>query len=62
MLPAFRRCDEIAEDLDIVKFLLENGANLNARSNNGWTLLHFASANYSLEVVQFLVEEKDLGN
>lgn len=51
----------MAEDIDIVKTLMENGADLSAKSNNGWTLLHFASENWSFEVVQFLVEEKEFG-
>ena len=59
--PAFRPYYEIAEDIDIVKALVENGANLKAKSNNGWTLLHFAAANWSFDVVQFLVEEKYFG-
>jgi ankyrin repeat protein len=40
---------------------MENGADLTAKSNNGWTLLHFAAANYSIEVVKFLVGEKEFG-
>jgi ankyrin repeat protein len=40
---------------------MEIGADLTAKSNNGWTLLHFAAANYSIEVVKFLVEEKEFG-
>jgi len=52
----------VADDIDVVKYLMENGANLTERSNNGWTLLHFAAHNHSYKVVTFLVEEKDFSN
>ena len=52
---------EIAYDLDIVKCLLDYGADLTAKSNDGWTLLHFAAVNYSIDVVNFLIDEKGFG-
>jgi hypothetical protein len=51
----------MAEDLDIVKYLLEEGADINAKSNDGKTMLHFAAANFSIDVVKLLVEEKEFG-
>jgi hypothetical protein len=40
---------------------LEKNANLEAKSTSGWTVLHFAAESSLLEVVQFLVQEKQLG-
>ncbi|PCI09756.1 MAG: hypothetical protein COB73_04925, partial [Flavobacteriaceae bacterium] len=43
-------------DLEIVKFLVEQGANINYQNNYGWTALISASRNGHLEIVKFLVE------
>jgi ankyrin repeat protein len=43
----------VASDLEIVKFLIENGADVNA--NNG-VALDYASRNGNLEIVKFLLE------
>ena len=44
--------------LEIVKYLVENGADINAKDNNGWTSLIHAAYNGHLEVVKYLVENK----
>ena len=44
------------DDLEIVKYLLENGADINAKDNYGTTALMKASSNGQLEIVQFLIE------
>mgnify|MGYP002518656156 FL=1 len=47
-------------DLDTVKKLIENGANVNAKNHYGWTALIEASMSGHLKIVQYLVElEKD---
>jgi len=44
-----------------LKYLIEQNANLGAKSNNGWTILHFASESSDMEVVKYLVEEIHFG-
>ncbi|WP_054849042.1 ankyrin repeat domain-containing protein [Vulcanisaeta sp. JCM 14467] len=44
--------------LDIVKYLIENGADINARDNTGKTPLHFAAKNGYLDIVKYLIENK----
>jgi len=44
--------------LDIVQLLIENGADVNARDENGKTPLHIASGNGRLETVQILIENE----
>ncbi|TMW69658.1 hypothetical protein Poli38472_001814 [Pythium oligandrum] len=43
--------------VDLVKFLLEQGADVNAVANepNGWSTLHFAMVNDSIDVRKFMV-------
>ena len=41
--------------LEIVKLLADNGADINAKNNNGGTALMFASHAGKLEVVKFLL-------
>ena len=43
-------------DLDTVKKLIENGANVNAKNHYGWTALIEASMSGHLKIVQYLVE------
>ncbi len=47
--------------LKTLKYLLDHNANMEAKSAIGRTVLHFASESSLLEVVQFLVEEKQTG-
>ncbi len=44
-----------AGNLDIVKLLVEHGANVRIKDRDGWTLLHGASLAGKLDIVQFLV-------
>jgi len=45
------------DKLDIVKYLLENGANINIMGVNGYTPLHFAYANGHFSII-YLLEKK----
>ena len=42
--------------LETIKCLLDNGAQIEAKTNNGDTSLHIAAAKNSLEIVKYLVE------
>ena len=44
-------------DLDIVRFLLERGADINARNDYGKTACRLAAADHRDEVVAFLREQ-----
>ena len=44
--------------LDVVKFLVEQQAEVNAKKDDGWTPLHSAAQNGHLDVVKFLVEQR----
>ncbi|MFP3022610.1 MAG: ankyrin repeat domain-containing protein, partial [Wolbachia sp.] len=44
-------------NLNIVKLLVNNGADINAKDNEGWTSLHWAVQLGSLNVVKYLVEK-----
>jgi hypothetical protein len=46
-----------SEHLPIIRLLIEHGADCEAPNNDGQTLLFYAAARSSLEVVQALVEE-----
>ncbi len=41
----------------LVKKLIEQGADLQAKNNNGWTVLHYAAWNGHLDTVKWLVEK-----
>ncbi len=43
---------------EIVKLLVEKGADVNAKDNDGQTVLHRAAYERNLDVVKWLVEEK----
>eukprot|EP00794_Sanderia_malayensis_P018774 gene18774-20665_t len=45
-----------AGNLDIVKLLFENGANLKIKDRDGWTLLHAAAMAGKFDIVVFLAE------
>ena len=42
--------------LDVVRLLLENGATVDSRADDGWTSLMAASQNGHLDVVRLLLE------
>jgi len=44
--------------LQLLVFMLENGANLNSKDKDDWTPLHFAAVNGHLSVVEYLVNQK----
>ena len=44
----------------MVKYLLEKGADIDAKSNNGWTSLIYASINKHVEVAKYLLEKADI--
>ena len=44
-------------DLKLVKWLLQEGADIDTKSNNRWTVLMYASQHGQLEVVKWLLEK-----
>ena len=45
-------------NLDILRFLHENGADINSKSKDNWTPLHYAADKGHLSVVEYLVNQK----
>ncbi|NXR61862.1 MYPT2 phosphatase, partial [Rhadina sibilatrix] len=45
----------IDENLDMVKFLVENGANVNQQDNEGWTPLHAVASCGYLNIAEYLL-------
>ncbi|KAB1258902.1 Protein phosphatase 1 regulatory subunit 12B [Camelus dromedarius] len=50
---ALRAC--IDENLDMVKFLVENGASVNQQDNEGWTPLHAAASCGYLNIAEYFI-------
>ncbi len=44
-------------DMSKIQALLEKGADVNAKRNDGWTPLHLASASNSIEIANLLIEK-----
>ena len=44
-------------NIDLIKWLLENGANINYQDRNGYTALHFAGQNKVVELAEFLLSK-----
>ena len=42
---------------ETVKILIEKGANIHRKDNDGWTPLHFASDNGHTETVKILIQK-----
>lgn len=45
-------------NIDYVKILIKNGANINHQDKNGWTALHFAAQDYKPEMANVLIESE----
>lgn len=43
---------------NIVKYLIESGANINEQDNNGWCALHFAAQEFLIATTQLLLEKE----
>ena len=52
----------IDEENEVVKSLLENGANVNLQDDRGYTALHFASQNFSLDTAKLLSDYRANAN
>ena len=46
----------VHDHLNIVKCLIENGADINVKNHMGWTPLHLAAGYGYLEIVKYLIE------
>ncbi len=46
----------IQKEYDLMKLLIDHGADPNIRDKRNWTALHFAAQNYDLRATQLLVE------
>ncbi|KYO33045.1 protein phosphatase 1 regulatory subunit 12C isoform C [Alligator mississippiensis] len=46
----------IDENMEVVQFLVENGANVNQADNEGWTPLHVAASCSYKEIAQYLLD------
>ncbi|MCL6590462.1 MAG: ankyrin repeat domain-containing protein [Firmicutes bacterium] len=61
-------CLSFIEQLNMVKYLIEKGANINEKNNAGQTALMYAAEDGHLEIVKFLMEKgadldaKDVNN
>lgn len=44
-------------DLEVVEYLVEKGANVNEKDDDGYTPLHVAAKKGYLEIVEYLVEK-----
>lgn len=42
--------------IELVKFLLESGADLNMVDDDGWTPLHYASRHGNFEIIELLLD------
>jgi ankyrin repeat protein len=47
--------------MTVMKYLIKKGANLDARANDGSSLLHFVAQNSTLGLVKYLVQEHSAG-
>uniref|UniRef100_A0A8B9BEJ8 Protein phosphatase 1 regulatory subunit n=1 Tax=Anser brachyrhynchus TaxID=132585 RepID=A0A8B9BEJ8_9AVES len=52
---AFQAC--IDDNVDMVKFLVENGANINQPDNEGWIPLHAAASCGYLDIAEYLISQ-----
>jgi ankyrin repeat protein len=47
--------------MTVMKYLIKKGANIDARANDGSSLLHFVAQNSTLGLVKYLVQEHSAG-
>jgi ankyrin repeat protein len=52
---------DYVDAMAVMKYLIKKGANLDARANDGSSLLHFVAQNATLELLKYLVEEHSAG-
>ncbi|MBP7282075.1 MAG: ankyrin repeat domain-containing protein [Leptospiraceae bacterium] len=50
-------CSKWNSDVEIVKLLVENKADVNAQNKQGWTPLHNAFLQVNLELVKYLLNQ-----
>lgn len=46
----------VRANIDMLKFLIDQGADVNVPNNIGWTPLHLAAIRSNVDVIQFLIE------
>ena len=47
----------LTEDVEVMKFLISKGADINARNGNGYTPLRYAEFSGDSDIIQFLVSK-----
>lgn len=47
----------LENDIEVIRTLIDKGANVNLHDNNGWTALHFAASEYLVTVVKLLIDK-----
>ncbi len=52
---------DYVDAMTVMKYLIKKGANIDARANDGSSLLHFVAQNATLGLVKYLVEEHNAG-
>ena len=57
----FKGFRDYVDAITVMKYLIEKGANVDSTSDNKSSLLHFAAAASTLEMVKYLVEERNAG-
>jgi len=48
-----------AMEPEIIKYLVQNGADVNAQTDAGWTALHYAALRNDLDIMQWMIEERN---
>ncbi|WP_265027666.1 ankyrin repeat domain-containing protein [Wolbachia endosymbiont (group B) of Chorthippus parallelus] len=58
--PLHHAANRTIDDDEFVRFLVEKGANIDAKTNDGNKPLHIASSHAHINIVRFFVDEKEL--